>query len=123
MYVRAENRFDAYDLMNAGMLHVYRETIDTSLRMGVDVLKNLGHRAYTAERSARIFFKKDEANLKKLAAIKDEEEYINTAREYIEELEKMISVEISDPAFRTGTGWDDDSLIAEVNKLATEKEK
>ena len=39
MLVRAENRFDAYDLMNAGMMHVYRQTIDTSLRMGVDVMK------------------------------------------------------------------------------------
>lgn len=116
MYVRAENRIDAYDLMNAGMLHVYRETMDTSLRMGVDVLKNLGVRSYTAERAARVFFKKDESNLKKLAAIKDEEEYIHTAREYIEELEAMLRTEKADISLQQDKGWDEDSLMEEARK-------
>lgn len=122
MYVRAENRFDAYDLMNAGMLHVYRETIDTSLRMGVDVLKNLGIRSYTAHRAARIFFKKDESNLKKLASIKDEEEYINTAREYIEELETILSNERKDNILGNDMSWDEESLIEEArSKMKEEK--
>ena len=60
MLVRASNRYDAYDQMNAGMLHVYRESLDTSLRMGVDALTMLGHRAYTAKRLARLFLKHDE---------------------------------------------------------------
>jgi voltage-gated potassium channel Kch len=30
IFTRAKDRNDAYDLMNAGMLHVYRETLDTS---------------------------------------------------------------------------------------------
>ncbi|RYY20982.1 MAG: potassium transporter, partial [Chitinophagaceae bacterium] len=96
MLVRAQNRFDAYDLMNAGMLHVYRETIDTSLRVGVDVMKMLGYRAYTANRAARTFLKLDEKNLKKLAAIRDENQYIIAAREKIEELEKIIQTERGD---------------------------
>jgi monovalent cation:H+ antiporter-2, CPA2 family len=94
MFVRAENRYDAYDLMNAGMLHVYRETIDTSIRLGVDVMKFLGYRPYTANRAARKFFQLDEANLKKLASINDSEEYIVTARSYIEELEKMLRADM-----------------------------
>lgn len=32
--VRSTNRYDAYDLMNAGLLHVYRESVDTSVRLG-----------------------------------------------------------------------------------------
>jgi hypothetical protein len=55
MFVRAKNRYDAYDLMNAGMLHVYRETIDTSLRLGVDVMKILGHKEFSARRAAKKF--------------------------------------------------------------------
>ena len=90
MFVRARNRYDAYDLMNAGMLHVYRETIDTSLRLGVDVMKILGHKQHSALRAAKKFFTYDEANLKHLAAIRDTEEYITTARSYIEELDKML---------------------------------
>jgi monovalent cation:H+ antiporter-2, CPA2 family len=90
MFVRARNRYDAYDLMNAGMLHVYRETIDTSLRLGVDVMKSLGHNNHSVLRAAKKFFKYDEANLKHLASIRDTEEYIVTARSYIEELDKML---------------------------------
>jgi monovalent cation:proton antiporter-2 (CPA2) family protein len=90
MFVRATNRYDAYDLMNAGMLHVYRETIDTSLRLGVDVMKTLGLPQHTALRAARKFFIHDEANLKKLASIRDTEEYIVTARSYMEELEQTL---------------------------------
>jgi monovalent cation:H+ antiporter-2, CPA2 family len=90
MFVRAKNRYDAYDLMNAGMLHVYRETIDTSLRLGVDVMKILGHNEQAAQDAARKFLLYDEANLKHLSAIRDTDEYIITARSYIEELDKML---------------------------------
>jgi Trk K+ transport system NAD-binding subunit len=114
MLVRASNRFDAYDQMNAGMMHIYRETIDTALRLGVDVMKMLGYRSYMAQRAARLFFKHDEANLKKLAAIKDNDEYIVTAREYIEEIEKMLQADGKDISSAIDAGWDDDSLIAEV---------
>lgn len=90
MFVRAKNRYDAYDLMNAGMLHVYRETIDTSLRMGTDVMKILGFRGNSAIRAARKFFMYDEANLKHLSSIRDTDEYITTARSYMEELEQVL---------------------------------
>jgi monovalent cation:proton antiporter-2 (CPA2) family protein len=114
MLVRASNRFDAYDQMNAGMLHIYRETVDTALRLGVDVMRMLGFRAYTANRAARLFFKQDEANLKKLSSIKDENEYITTVRAYIEEIEKMMQADAADTSMNLDAGWDDDSLIAEV---------
>jgi hypothetical protein len=114
MLVRAQNRFDAYDLMNSGMLHVYRETIDTSLRVGVDVMKMLGHRSYTAQRAARTFFKIDEKNMKKLSAIRDQNQYILAAREKIEELEKIIRTERGDISLQEDGAWDEESLIAEM---------
>jgi monovalent cation:H+ antiporter-2, CPA2 family len=117
MLVRATNRFDAYNQMNAGMLHIYRETVDTALRLGVDVMKMLGHRSYMAQRAARLFFKHDEANLKKLAAIKDNDEYIVTARAYIEEIEKMLQADLTNVQLRQDTGWDEDTLIAEVKTV------
>lgn len=90
MLVRSSNRFDAYDQMNAGMLHIYRETLDTSLRVGVDAMRFLGYPTYTAQRAARTFFKMDEENLKRLSAIRDQEQYIVEARASIEELEMTI---------------------------------
>ena len=60
LLVRSTNRYDAYDQMNAGLLHIYRETLDTSLRVGVDAMSILGYRRYTAKRLANTFFKYDE---------------------------------------------------------------
>lgn len=118
MLVRASNRYDAYDQMNAGMLHVYRETIDTALRVGVDSLRFLGLRQYAARRAARTFFRLDEANLKKLASIKDTDEYILSAREKIEELERVLQADQNQFASTVDKGWDEESLIADANRPA-----
>lgn len=121
MLVRAENRYDAYDQMNAGMLHIYRETIDTSLRVGVDVMKLLGYRTYTAQRAARTFFRYDESKLKQLSAIRDQEEYIKTSKSNIEELERLLQGDAVTDAFHSEKGWDEDSLMTEVRGLQVEK--
>ncbi len=117
MLVRASNRFDAYDQMNAGMLHVYRETVDTALRTGVDALRFLGYRAYHAQRAARMFLKHDEHNLKRLAAIRDNHQYIHTARELIEELEKTIQDDLQNAGVFDESGWDEESLIKEAKTV------
>lgn len=90
MLVRSTNRYDAYDQMNAGLLHIYRESLDTSLRVGVDAMSLLGYRKYTAKHLANTFFKYDEQALKKLSAIRDQEVYINEIRKMTEELDLLI---------------------------------
>lgn len=117
MFVRATNRYDAYDQMNAGMLHVYRETLDTSLRMGVDALNMLGHRAYTTKRLARLFLKHDEINLKKLAAIRNREEYISESKKFIEEIELIIQADRQDFASGPDGAWDAESLREEAKSM------
>jgi Trk K+ transport system NAD-binding subunit len=98
MLVRSTNRYDAYEQMNAGLLHIYRETLDTSLRVGVDAMSLLGYRKYTARHLANTFFKYDEQALKKLSAIRDQEVYINEIRKSTEELELLMQ---SDNQFST----------------------
>ncbi|GGH78680.1 potassium transporter [Filimonas zeae] len=94
MLVRASNRFDAYDLMNEGILNIYRETLDTSLRVGVDVLKMLGHSAEAATRSAKTFFLHDEKALKHLSAVRnDDNEYLLAVRATFEELSRMMEAD------------------------------
>lgn len=88
--VRSENRDDAYDQMNAGIMHIYRETLDTSLRVGIDVMKLLGHDAFEAAKSAQTFFHHDEKTLKYLASMRNEANYMDVVREKIEELEELI---------------------------------
>lgn len=114
MLVRATNRYDAYDQMNAGMLHVYRETIDTSLRLGKDALVLLGHRAYKVQRALNTFLKYDERKLKELAAISDKDEYIITIKGNIEELERLLQADKNDTTIEDDMGWDEESLIADA---------
>jgi transporter, monovalent cation:proton antiporter-2 (CPA2) family len=116
MFVRARNRYDAYDLMNAGMLHVYRETIDTSLRLGQDVLSFLGYRAYKVHRAAQTFLKYDEQVLKELASIRDGDEYIIASRSHMEELDRLLQADQQKQFTELESGWGEESLIAEANK-------
>ncbi|ULQ57541.1 monovalent cation:proton antiporter-2 (CPA2) family protein [Flavihumibacter rivuli] len=116
--VRSQNRYDAYDQMNAGMMHIYRETVDSALRMGVDTMKILGFRAYSASRAASTFLQYDERNLKYLSSIRDEKQYINTAREFIEELDKIIQNDLRAPELNRDKGWDEESLINDARNMS-----
>lgn len=115
--VRSTNRYDAYDLMNAGMLHIYRETLDTSLRVGVDALTLLGYRAHEATRAAKTFFVHDERTLKRLSAIRNEDEYLSAARETMEELERVMQADRNAPDLRNDEGWDEGSLIQDAQSV------
>ena len=114
MLVRSTNRYDAYNQMNAGILHIYRETLDTSLRVGADAMSLLGYRRYTAKRLANTFFKYDEMTLKKLSAIHDPDEYISEVRKYIEESELMLQRDNQFNIMDPGGGWDSESLRQEA---------
>jgi CPA2 family monovalent cation:H+ antiporter-2 len=114
MMVRAADRTDAYDQMNAGMLHIYRENLDSSLRMGVDTLRLMGRRTYTATRAAQTFLRYDELAMKKLSSIRDPKQYINISREFIDELERIIQTDTHASDIGQQKGWDEESLIEEM---------
>ena len=110
---RAHGLEDTYELMDAGVLHVFRETIDTSLRAGTEALKIMGVRAYTAQRAYDLFLQHDEKSLKKMAAARhDKKKYINALRTRIEELETLIQNDIHERSIHTHTGKD----MSEIRK-------
>lgn len=74
---RAHDQRDAYELMDAGVLHVYRETLDTSIRAGKDALSLLGINEQAAKRAADLFYRHDERTLKALAASRFDESLYN----------------------------------------------
>jgi monovalent cation:H+ antiporter-2, CPA2 family len=118
--VRAYDRADTYELMELGVRHVYRETLDSSLRMGVETLRVLGHRTYRATRAARTFQKHDERALQDLAeARKDRTRYITMAREKIAELERLLLSDLEDRELERDAGWDVDSLREEVRSMTS----
>lgn len=110
---RAHGLDDTYELMDAGVLHVFRETIDTSLRAGTEALKIMGVRAYTAQRAHDLFLQHDEKSLKKMAAARfDKKKYIRAMRNRIEELETLIQNDIHERSIHTHTGKD----MSEIRK-------
>jgi CPA2 family monovalent cation:H+ antiporter-2 len=107
--VRAENRFDAYELMDMGIKDIYRETLDTSLRLGIDCLVKLGYRRYSATRAGQNFLKYDEAAMRKLAPHRhDESAYIFNAREQIQLQEQLLTNDREVNPTLSDHAWDSD---------------
>jgi monovalent cation:proton antiporter-2 (CPA2) family protein len=113
---RATNRFAAYDLHDAGVAHVYRETIDTSLRMGADALRLVGFRAYQARRAAQAFFRHDEDSVRQMRAFRqDHARYVDVARERIADLERFFEADRREVLDRDA-GWDSDTLREDARR-------
>jgi len=95
---RAGNRGDAYDLLDAGLEGVYRETLETALRTGTDALSRLGFRRYQARRAARTFLRHDERALRELALTRhDRNVHLTRSRQAIQDLEEILLEEIEAP--------------------------
>ena len=109
---RAENRFDAYDFMDAGIKDIYRETLDTSIRLGIDVLIKLGRRRYSAARAGLNFLKYDEAAMQELAAHRhDQQTYIFKAREQIQLQEQLLTNDREVNPTLNDHAWDSDLFV------------
>lgn len=111
LLVRSRNRMDAYELMDQGVLKIYRETLDTAVRMGVDVLKELGHRHYSAYRAGQNFIKYDQAALKELASKRrDTGDYITSVREKMEEQESLLQKDMHHDPAHGDHAWNSEEL-------------
>ncbi|MGD8868316.1 MAG: monovalent cation:proton antiporter-2 (CPA2) family protein [Gemmatimonadales bacterium] len=117
LLARAAGRPEAYELLDAGVQHVYRETLDTSLRLGVDALRLLGARSYQAHRTARTFRRHDEESVIELAQMRhDRGRYISEARQRIQSLEQILLDELQPRPEDRDAGWDTDSLREEFGR-------
>lgn len=105
--VRAQNRLDAFHFIDLGIANIYRETFDTSLRMGVDILAKLGQRRYSALRAGQTFFRHDEEALAKLAQHRhDQQAYIFNVREQIQLQEELLAADREADPSRHDHAWD-----------------
>ncbi len=112
---RATGRVHAYELLEAGVEKVYRQTLDSSLQLGVDALRALGLRGLQARRAADLFRRRDEEHLRELAAMRhDQGAYFSRAREMIAELERLLASEqFEEAASVRDAAWDAESLRRE----------
>jgi CPA2 family monovalent cation:H+ antiporter-2 len=108
--VRVKDRHDAYEMIEMGVKDIYRESIDASVRLGVDALVKLGYRRYAATRAGQNFIKYDEAALLKLAPHHhDEKSYIFNAREQIMLQEQLLANDREVNPIINDHAWDSES--------------
>jgi len=113
---RARGWLEAQDLWAAGVEHVFRENLDSSLRAGGAALTLLGHRAHEAHRLTRRFRRRDEENLRDLLAHRgDRGEFLNAARERIHDLEQLMRAELEEERSSRDLSWDVDQIRRELS--------
>ncbi|EKJ88553.1 glutathione-regulated potassium-efflux system protein KefB [Leptospira meyeri] len=92
---RAGDREEAYDLKEMGVSYIYRETRETAVQMGKDVLKLLGTRAHTAEKAKNLFLKHDDETFHELFELRqDRVQYMSLAKQRNAELERLMLVDL-----------------------------
>ncbi len=115
---RTGGRTQAYELLDSGVDHIYRETLDTSLRTGSDALRTLGFRSYHAHRATKTFRFHDEESIHKLRHLRhDRKSYISQARQRIEDLEEILLSELKEAEEHLDAGWDTTSMREEFGGI------
>jgi CPA2 family monovalent cation:H+ antiporter-2 len=107
VFVRAKDRNSAYDLIEMGVDNIYRESLYSSVNMGINILNHLGHRKYTSNRKAQEFLKHDESMVAELAKIRNNEAiYINSTKRIIEFQEKLLADDVKFTHEHEDHAWD-----------------
>ena len=92
IFARARNRQHTFALMDAGVTHIIRETLLSSLELSVSVLQELGDTQVEARNTVRRFRQHDEATLAAQYAVKeDNEKFQATSREAARQLESLFA--------------------------------
>ncbi|MCU0439097.1 MAG: monovalent cation:proton antiporter-2 (CPA2) family protein [Raineya sp.] len=108
---RSRNRFDAYEMMDMGVKHIYRETLYTAVHLGIDALVQLGFRKYTATRQGQKFIQFDESALEKLAKSRhDMKDYVLSVKEQIQWQEQILQNDLKLALGQTDISWDSEYL-------------
>lgn len=120
--VRSKNRMDSYEFIDVGVKHIYREHLDTSVRLGVDVLTKLGHKKYSAFRAGQNFIKYDEAALHTLSQNrKDKKLYISAVREQIALQEELLLNDRQTVPSKNDHAWDSKDMRERILELDKQK--
>lgn len=104
---RARNISHCYQLMDRGVSIFERETFESSLQIGRQVLQQLGFRAYQARLTALRF---REHNIKTMHAVyphyKDQQQMVSLAKQARDELEEMFARDREAREVAHKNGWD-----------------
>ena len=113
---RARDRPHFFELKKLGLQHVHRETFGSAYELGIVALRELGYRAYTANRLARRWRDHEERELEELAQVWGEgrDAYFARAKRAIDEAERLMRDEDPQVYVDRDAAWDNESLRADV---------
>ncbi|MEO5713201.1 MAG: monovalent cation:proton antiporter-2 (CPA2) family protein [Luteolibacter sp.] len=95
IFIRAHSRVEAYEYLDAGEERIYRDTLDSSLRMAGDALRMLGESDAAAERATRLYRERDEIMVREMAKHRhDDNELYSAAREAHRSLDELMRSDI-----------------------------
>lgn len=103
---RAFDWQDAHNLLDAGVPHVYRETLDTSLRLGADALRLLGFRCQGAASGAHLSAPRRGERAHADQPREDRAVYQLAARQRIADLERIFRARPRGGRSHHDDGWD-----------------
>ena len=110
--MRAQNRYDAYEMIDMGVKNIYRDSLDTSIRLGVDVLRKLGRRAYSSRRAGLNFLQQDEEAMWELSKHRhDKDTYVSEARARIQYQEELMERDLKGDGVDIDHAWDSEPLV------------
>ncbi len=103
LLVRVYDRAHAYEVLNQGIDHVYREVIGSSMDMAEGALVELGKSAPDADRIVRRFRKHDEKFLREAAKLSDDQSsLIDLAKKSRAEIAKVFAADRDDATVGEG---------------------
>ncbi|HVV83954.1 MAG TPA: monovalent cation:proton antiporter-2 (CPA2) family protein [Kofleriaceae bacterium] len=105
---RARNRAHYFELRELGVPYVHREQFAAGFELGVDALRALGMRAYTAHRRAQAWRTHERKVLDELAGHwgRDQARYFARARAALDEAEQLLRAEDPAAARDRDAAWD-----------------
>jgi voltage-gated potassium channel Kch len=91
---RAKGRDHAYQLLDHGVEHIFRETLGSALDLSIAALRTLGMRAHEAIRAAKFFREYDEKTVRELAQFAgNQAKMISEAKVKIRTLDEIFQAE------------------------------
>lgn len=116
LLVRAKDREHAYRLIKLGVKDIFRETLESSLELGVRALRVLGFGAYRAYRAAHRFKEYDEETVQILSQYygTDEKDFVGEIRKRVQTLDELFETERTGSIRPEDSGWERPKLNEET---------
>jgi len=118
--VRSTDMDHTYELLDRKVDGFRRDTFESSLSLGTEVLTYLGYTKYRAHRLAGTFRQHNRKVIRELYQHhrEDEKKYLSEAKKYASELEELLQTENEDSGHELDSSWDVSSRREEIKKLS-----